>query len=258
MRAPHSRLVVACVAMVVVWSCGDVPTFADGIASISPIEFPSTAVVAGDTLRDSLGRAAPLRVRAFDRAGQAIPGVTAVYLVSPLDPGIRIDANGFLTATDSVRAVHLVARIGDRLQTADTALFVVARPDQIVGLGTTDSLAGAPAKGPLQVTVTGARGSVRSPVRGIVVRYQIVSVNGVTAIDSGRVFLVDDANRPLRNSSTTAVDTTDASGVASRFITVSDTTGIRTIEIRATARPLHAETIVGNPVSFRIPLKKGK
>ena len=245
-------------AVVVLWSCGDVPTFADGIASISPIEFPSLAVVAGDTLRDSLGRAAPLRVRAFDRDGQAVPGVTAVYLVSPADAGIRIDAKGFVIATDSVRAVHLVARIGGRLQTADTSLYVVARPDQIVGQGTTDSLAGAPAKGPLQVTVTGTRGTTRSPTRGIVVKYQIVAVNGVTTIDSSRVFLVDDANKPLRNSSTTAIDTTDVSGVASRFITVSDTTGIRTIEIRATARPLHAETIVGNPVSFRIPLKKGK
>ena len=258
MRSLAPRFLVAAMAMVVVLSCGEVPTLAGGIAYISPIELPSIAVAAGDQLRDSLGNVAPLRVRAFDQNGQVIAGISASFLVSPVDNGIRIDANGVLTASDSIRPVHIVARIGDRLQTTDTVIYVVPRPDQIVGAATTDSLVGAPAKGALQVTVSGTRGSTRTPTRGIVVRYQIVAVNGSPTIDSLRVFLVDDANNPLRNSATTAIDTTDATGVATRFVTVSDTTGIRTIEVRATARPLHAETIAGNPVGFRLPLKKGK
>ena len=258
MRSLAPRLLVAAMAMVVVLSCGDVPTFPDGIAFISPIELPSIAVAAGDQLRDSLGNPAPLRVRAFDQNGQVVAGVSPTFLISPVDNGIRIDANGVLTASDSIRPVHLVARIGDRLQTTDTVIYVVPRPDQIVGAATTDSLVGAPAKGTLQVTVSGTRGSTRSPTRGIVVRYQIVAVNGSPTIDSLRVFLVDDANDPLRNSATTAIDTTDATGVATRYVTVSDTTGIRSVEIRATARPLRAEVIAGNPVSFRLPLKKGK
>ena len=257
MRSLAPRRVVACAAMIVILSCGDLPTFADGIAYISTINLPSIAVGTGDTLRDSEGKPAPLTVRAYDRDNQLIPGVTATYFVSPVDAGIRIDSKGFLTASDSVRTVRVVARIGERLQTAEALLYVVPLPDQIVGTATTDSLPGAPAKGALQVTVTGTRGAARLPSRGIVVRYQIIAVNGSTVIDSTRVFLVDDANNPLRNSTTTAIDTTNESGVASRFVTVSDTTGIRTIEIRATARPLRAETIAGNPVKFLIPLKKG-
>ena len=243
--------------MIVVLSCGEVPTFADGIAYVSAIDLPSIAVGAGDRLRDSAGNPAPLRVRAYDKENQLISGVSATFLVSPIDVGIAIDANGFLSASDSIRTVHVVARVGNRLQTTEALLYVVPRPDQIVGAATTDSLPGAPAKGTLQVTVSGTRGSARLPTQGIVVRYQIVAVNGSPTVDSTRVFLVDDANNPLRNSTTTAIDTTDVSGIARRFVTVSDTTGIRTIEIRATARPLRAETIGGNPVKFLIPLKKG-
>lgn len=258
MRSLAPRLVVACAAVIVVLSCGDVPTLANGIAYVSAIDLPSIAVGAGDQLRDSAGNPAPLRVRAYDKDDQLVPGVSATFLVSPVDAGIRIDAKGFLTASDSVRTVRVVARVGDRLQTAEALLYVVPAPDQIVGAATTDSLPGAPAKGTLQVTVSGTRGSTRLPTQGIVVQYQLIKVNGSTTIDSTRVFLVDDANNPLRNSTTTAIDTTDATGVARRFVTVSDTTGIRTIEIRATARPLRAaETIGGNPVKFLLPLKKG-
>jgi hypothetical protein len=249
-------MLVACAAMVVVLSCGDVPTFADGIAFISPIDIPSLAVAAGDSLRDSLGKAAPLRVRAFDVNNQPVANVAATYFVSPVDAGIHIDANGFLTASDSVRTVHMVARIGDRLQTADATLYIVARPDQIVGTGTTEPLVGAPAKGSLQVTVSGTRGTTRSPTQGIVVRYQIVAVNGSSVVDTKKVLLVNDANVPLLGNEATAIDTTDASGIASRLVLVADTTGISTVEIQATARRLHSETIVGNPVKFLLPLKK--
>jgi hypothetical protein len=256
MRSLAPRLLVACAAMIVMLSCGDVPTFADGIAYITPIELPWVSVVAGDTLRDSLGRATPLRVHAFDTNNQPVDGFTPTYFVSPVDAGIHIDSSGILVASDSLRTVHLVARIGDRLQTVDALLYVVPRPDLIVGAGTTDPLVGAVVKGALQVTVSGTRAGARSPTQGIVVRYQIVAVNGNPTVDTLKVFLVDDATLPLFNDKARAIDTTDASGIANRFVIVADTTGISTIEIRATARPLHSETIVGNPVKFLLPLKK--
>ena len=250
------RIAVAAGSVGVLISCGDVPTLASGIAYISAVELPSPVVVAGDTLRDSLGRAAPLRVRAFDSHDQEVSGTTTTWFVSPLDAGIHIDARGVLTANDSLRVVHVVGRVGDRLQTAEALLYVVPRPDQVVGTNTTDALVGAPAKGTLQVTVTGTRGTVRGPVRGVVVRYRIVAVNDSPIVDSTRVFLVDDANAPLRNAFTMAVDTTNDAGVASRFVTVSDTTGIRKVEISATARSLRGEALAGNPVTFVLPLRK--
>ena len=256
MKLIPSRRAGALAAVAIVLACGTVPTFSDGIASVSAIELPSLVVIGGDVLRDSTGAAAPLKVEAFDIGGNVITGITPVYVVTPVDTGIHIDANGFLTASDSIRVVHIVARIGDRIQTTQAQLNVVPLPDGIAGTGTTDPLVGFPAKGPLQVTVTGTRKGTRAPTQGVVVSYKIMTVNGSTTVDPLKVFLVDDQNLPLRNAPTAAVDTTDASGIAKRFVVVSDTVGINTIEIRATARPLKGETLSGNPVTFTLPLKK--
>ena len=216
--SPRRAGVIAAVAILM--ACGTVPTFSDNIASISAIELPSLVVVAGDVLRDSTGAKAPLKVEVFDVGGRAIPGAPVTYIVSPADAGIQIDANGFLTANDSIRLVRIVARVGDRIQTTQAQLNVVPLPDQVLGTGTTDPLAGFPAKGTLQVTVSGTRKGARAPTPGVVVRYQIVSVNGGATVNPSKVFLVDDQNTPLRNTPTLAVDTTDASGIAARSVVV--------------------------------------
>jgi hypothetical protein len=255
MRIP-SRRTVALAAGGILLACGTVPTFSDNIASVSAIELPSLVVVGGDVLRDSTGAKAPLKVESFDIGGNVIAGITPIYIVTPVDTGIHIDANGFLTASDSIRVVHIVARIGDRIQTTQAQLNVVPQPDGIAGTGTTDPLVGFPPKGPLQVTVTGTRKGTRTPTQGVVVTYKVMTVNGSTTIDPVKVFLVDDQGLLLRDSPTVAVDTTDASGLAKRFVVVSDTTGINTIEVRATARPLKGEVLGGNPVTFTLPLKK--
>ena len=256
MRRISSRRVVVIAAGAIVLACGTVPTFSDGIASVSAIELPSLVVVGGDVLRDSTGATAPLKVEVFDIGGNVMTGIAPVFVVTPVDTGIHIDANGFLTASDSLRVVHIVARIGDRIQTTQAQLYVVPLPDQVAGTGTTDPLVGFPAKGPLQITVTGTRKGTRAPTQGVVVTYQVMRVNGSTTVDPVKVFLVDDQNLLLRNTPTVAMDTTDASGIAKRYVVVSDTTGINTIEVRATARALKGETLTGNPVTFTLPLKK--
>ena len=256
MRLIPSRRACVLAAVAVLLACGTVPTFSDNIASVSAIELPSLVVIGGDVLRDSTGAQAPLRVEAFDIGGKVITGVTPVYVVTPVDAGIHIDADGLLTASDSIRVVHIVARIGDRIQTTPATLNVVPLPDQIAGTGTTDPLVGFPAKGPLQVTVSGTRKGTRTPTQGVVITYQVTKVNGSTTVNPAKVFLVDDQNVLLRNTPTAAVDTTDASGIATRFVVVSDTVGINTIEVRATARKLRSETLAGNPVTFTLPLKK--
>ena len=256
MTVRSTRRTLAAIAALVPLACGGVPSFSDGIASTSAVELPSLVVGAGDVLRDSTGAKAPLKVEAFAVDGSIIPGLSVTYIVTPVDTGIHIDANGYLTASDSIRVVHIVARIGDRIQTTQAQLNVVPIPDLVLGTGTTDPLAGFPAKGPLQVTVSGTRRSTSAPTQGIVIAYRIVSVNGGSPVDPVRVFLVDDQNIPVRSAPTTAIDTTDASGIAKRFVVVSDTAGIRTVEVQATARPLRGETLAGNPVTFTIPLKK--
>lgn len=246
------RSLLACAAIVAAIACGDVPTSADGIAYISPVILPAPAVVAGDTLRDSLGRVAPLRVYAIGGANDTI-SATPSFLVTTLTAGVTISATGIVVALDSPRTVQIVGRIGDRLQTTAAVLEVVAPPDSAARTGTVDSLALAEASSPLQVTVTGLRRARRVPVRGIIVRYQISRVYPSRPVTSTEFFFAGG----LRGDLTRAVDTTDQSGVASRTITSSVAQGVDSVEVTATALSLRAVPLNGSPVRFILPVKKG-
>jgi hypothetical protein len=213
-------------------------------------------VAAGDTLRDSLGKVTPLRVTAYGRDNNPISNVSATFLVTSLPAVVTVDAKGVVTAIDSLRTVRIVARIGDRLQTTEASLEVVAQPDSMTVTSASDSLTGTPAKKPLQLTVTGLRRGSRVPVNGVIVRYRIVAVNGTNAFDSLNVFLVDNAGAPLRNSVTTAIDTSK-SGISSRTLTVANPAGVNTIEVLASARSFKGQALKGSPLRFTVPVKKG-
>src|SRR5688500_19707376 len=115
MRRAHSGWALALgSAAIVAISCGEVPTLADGVAYITPVLLPLPAVAAGDTLRDSLGRAAPLRVRAIGRDSQEILGLPTTFVTTSLPADVTIDANGYLVARDTLRSVRLVGRVGDQ------------------------------------------------------------------------------------------------------------------------------------------------
>lgn len=252
MRMLGSRLMAAAAALVAAIACGEVPTSADGIAFITPVVLPSLAVTAGDTLRDSLGRVAPLRVYAIGANNDTITA-TPSFLVTSLPAGVTISPTGIVVALDSPRTVQIIGRIGDRLQTTAAVLEVVAQPDSAARTGTVDSLALATASSPLQVTVTGLRRGTRVPVRGIIVRYQITNVYPSRAVDPKEFFF----SAGLRGDLTRAVDTTDASGVASRSVTSSVATGVDSVVVQATVTSLRNTRLGGSPVRFVLPVKKG-
>ncbi len=87
-------------------ACGEVPTLAGNIAYISPLLLPSPAIAAGDVLRDSLGNVAVLSVVAYDQHNSVITGLTPSFLVSSFPVVVSIDANGRVTAQDTVASVH--------------------------------------------------------------------------------------------------------------------------------------------------------
>ena len=87
MKPLAPRFLVAVAACVLALACGSVPTFADGIAFISAIQLPSIAIEATDTLRDSLGHVAPLRIDAFDVNEQPVAGVKPSFVVVTLPAG---------------------------------------------------------------------------------------------------------------------------------------------------------------------------
>ncbi len=241
----------------VVLACGEVPTLPEGIAYVSPVLLPSPAVAAGDTLRDSTGKVAALRLVAYDRNDQPVSGTTANFLVTRVPSPLTIDANGIVVAQDTVpsSAPSVVGQIGERLQTAPTALLIVPQPDSLQRVAGTDTLS-APAgtSNALAVTVTGLRRGARVPVQGIIVRYQITRLLPGGAVDSTLYRLQDDGRNFLRSDPRLAVDTTDALGGASRILLAVPGASVTAIEVCARATNLRGVPLT--PACFSVAVKR--
>jgi hypothetical protein len=245
---------------VVALACGDVPTLEGGIAFISPVILPSPAVAFGDTLRDEAGVVAPLRIFAVDNAGDTLQNVEPTFIVTTV-PGasVTILAND-LVRGDSVRTASIVGRVGTRLQTPPAQLSVVFQPDSIAA--GTPTAASFPATGtgvitssvPLSVNVTSIGEGTRAGVPSIIVRYLITNIypEGTTVPDT-TVVLVDDQNRFTGNG-LTSVDTTDASGNASRQIRAVPF-GFDSVAITVSANNLKGLPLPGGPIRFVVSTK---
>ena len=86
-----ARKVIAVTFGAVGWwlvSCRDVPAPEGGVASLAPLRLPSPGVVAGDTMRDSVGLAAPLTVVAYAVNGDTLKNITASFVA--LDTGAHV------------------------------------------------------------------------------------------------------------------------------------------------------------------------
>ncbi|HET9010699.1 MAG TPA: hypothetical protein VFN38_02745 [Gemmatimonadaceae bacterium] len=258
-RPPFLALAAVVVAGAVALSCGDVPTLENGIAYVTPIQLPLPTVAAGDTLRDSLGFAAPLRVRAFTRDSQEITGLAVTFLATtrPLDD-VQILENGLLVARDTLRSVTLVARIGDRIQTPVATLTIVPEPLEIsrpAGDEVGDTAMALPALKALRATVSGIYRGQSTPVNGIIVRYRIDSLRPSTA-PPGSAILTNASGTPLRPDSTIAVDTTKSAGLATRNVLVVAGSGVSRVFISASARRLRGGApLAGSPVRFVLDVK---
>ncbi len=246
-------LIVGALAVASMLACGEVPTLDQGIAYISPVILPAPAVAIGDTLRDSLGRATPLRIEAFGRNDEPLPDPGATFLPVILPSPVAIDvATGIVTAIDTTTAVHtvqLVGRVGGKLQTTQASLLVVPQPDSLDRTSPEVKDARVPALDTLRVTVTGInRSKSRVAVPGIIVRYRITKVYGSGA-DSASAFLTLDGGVISRPDSLMAVDTTDASGLASRTLVVAGQ-GVDSVVVFAHARSLRGVPLKGDSVHF--------
>lgn len=214
-------------------ACGDVPTLQDGVAYLLPLELPAPAVAIGDTLRDASGRATPLRVRAIGRDGSEVTGLSVTFLPTMLPSPVAIDANGFVVAGDTVGAVQIVARVGDRLQITPVALSVVPQPNAAAAVSSQRvTVAALPALDTLRVGVTGPYRQGNVGVPGVIVRYRITAF--ARSASDARAVLATEAGAVSRADSTVAEDTTDATGLASRVLVVSGT-GVDSVAVRATS-----------------------
>jgi hypothetical protein len=254
----HAVRLLALAAAIATLSCGEVPTLESGIAYYTPVQLPLPTVAAGDTLRDSLGHVAPLRVRAFTRDSQEIGGLTVTFVPTALPSDVTIDANGILVARDTLRSVQLVGRIGERFQTSVATLQIVPEPSAISRAddAAADSTYPLPAIRPLPVTVTGTYRGVSRPVNGIIVRYRIDSLRPA-GLDLGSAILIVSGGGPLRPDSTTAVDTTKTTGNATRSVLVSGGSAVERVFISASARRLRdGAPLVGSPARWELVIRR--
>lgn len=266
MRRAVAAATAAFVALVVAAACGEVPTLPGSVAYISPIQLPSPTIVFGDTMRDSLGKAMPLRVFALARNGvDTIRSITVRYLLTTLNSGASLGGDGYLVAPDTLgtlRVVAQVTRANDiplELQTAEVAIPVVPRADSIVSTRPDSTLA-LPLLTPLPVLVSGVGPRTRGTVEGIRVRFAIAAVYPVSVPALRQQFYLANGVNILRPDSTIALDTTKAGGVATRsLVGVAGPTGgpaADSVLVTATARSQRGAPLAGSPVRIMIRTRR--
>ena len=242
-------------------ACTEVGSDPQAAVAIELDSLPLPSVVVGDTLRDSTGAIISLQARAINVSNEVIAGAPLRFLA--LDTGV--------VAVDSVTGVIVGQRVGTAsviasiqgLQSEQITLVVTQRPDTVIGL---DSLqrtmqvslisGTAASSGPLRVfvghdtTIAGVDTAVAVP--SYLVRYRIVfpADDSVSDTDTTRVLLANDQGRP------STVDTTDASGIASRAVRISTAVSVIPDSVIVDALVSYPDTtsVVGAPVRFVIQI----
>lgn len=201
--------------------CTEVNTGPTHVAALQFDALPSPAVVTGDTLRDSLGLAAPLGAIAFNGLGAAIPNAAIQYIA--LDTGVTIGSGGILLAQLRSGSVRLLASAGG-IQTRPITLLIARRPDSVAFSGprrdTVDYVlpdnpaTNASADLGVRVVTFDTAGGVTS-TQGWRVSYQAL-FRGAAVVpgDTSAVFLVGNG------AERTQLDTTGADGTAARRLRV--------------------------------------
>ena len=179
-RRRRAAALAACGAAVA-WlaNCSELGGPSGGVYSISPLLLPSPSMVVGDTMRDSAGVAAPLRVVGFTESGDTVRGSAATFIT--LDTNAHLVAGTVLVA-DHVGGARVVGMLGG-IQTLPETVKVTLSPDTIVATDSVrhrktysflsgDTLVNS---AELSTRVAHRDGTTLSDVDGVVVYYAIVS-----------------------------------------------------------------------------------
>lgn len=239
--------------------CVDLTTNSAEIAAIEFGELPFPAVVAGDTLRDSLGKVAPLSARVFDASGRELPPERARPQFISRDPLVRVASGDFAVALpDTEGTARLLASLPG-LQSITRQLEVVRRPDSLAASSSPDTLRWVLPDVPstnvsaeLRLRLL-RRGPPSAGVRRWVVSFQaFFQGQPLPPGDTSRVYLVDDAGRP------SYLDTSDTQGFVSRRVRVRGGAGLPprldsvVVLVRARER---GSDVAGSPVRLVLPIR---
>ncbi|MBK8250850.1 MAG: hypothetical protein IPK85_26155 [Gemmatimonadetes bacterium] len=204
----------------IIAACIDITVDGDEIGSIEFVPYAYPSVNAGDTLRNPAGALAPLQARVFRNDGTVDEDAQVTFIA--LDTTVTISGSWLIgrpLGTAASATARIVAAI-DGLQSSPRAIAVVPVPDSVVRDGTAsvvDLRYSFPPATTDTVPTFGARvtrrnGSAVVGVPGYVVTFQVLKGSQAIVVTdtAGSYLLTDDAGRP------STVDTTDASGLASR------------------------------------------
>lgn len=206
-------------------ACIDLSTDPDEIVAIEfrPLAWP--AVVAGDTLRDSLGHVAPLEARLFDASGAEVDGAVQFFSRDTLT---SVTESGLLVARTTADGTTQLLASGAGIQSAVRRVEVVPRPDSLAAEGTIDTLRwvipdspGENTSGLLRVKLFSRGSTPAKGVRSWIVSWSL-SFQGqpIAPGDTSRLWLVSETGLA------STLDTTDAQGVAARRVRLRVSSGL--------------------------------
>lgn len=200
-------VVVACAA------CREVPAPEGGVHAISPLMLPSPGLVVGDTMRDSLGMAAPLEVIAFGLDNEPLdPQPERSFVV--LDTANAHLADGrFLVGDKAGTTARVVGMVG-ALQTQPASVKVTLQPDTIVAADSLEHLVVYQLTPPPD---TIAETTLNVDVRNVAARAGVEAVIVHFFIDQAPPSINDMPSVILLNGNVRSTrDTTTSNGRASR------------------------------------------
>jgi hypothetical protein len=236
-----------------VLGCADLSTDPATPVAIEFDSIPYPAIIAGDTMRDSLGVASPLRGVAYNGKGDVIDG--APFQFVSLDTGVTISPEGFLIATRRDGFVRLVATAGG-LPSPPRRIEVTRSPDAVAATGETtitygyvvpDVAGNVSPTLTVQVTSTDVAGGVSPNVAGWLVRWRAVHAGDTLgAGDTTLVALLGEGTQR------TMLDTTGTDGTSARRLRVFANRLTATVDsfiVVAEVRR-HGVQLAGSPVRF--------
>lgn len=200
-------------------ACSDVGTAPNAIVALAFDTLPYPSVVATDTMRDSLGRAAPLHALAYNAAGDLIANPVLRYIA--LDTGVIIDAQGFLVATTRTSGSVRVVAATSALQSL-TKTVIVTRPPSLFAVSgnSADTVrytlpdSAANVSKALTVRLTRDSAGTALGVPGFLVSWQVTFRGVARARNDTTASLWDDAKH------TSLLDTTSTEGTAARTLRI--------------------------------------
>lgn len=261
-RSPAGAVGLVLAAAWVIPACTRVPNDPSAVFSLGLDSLPSPSVVAGDTLRDTLGKVHPLTGRAYNIQGQVLTSVVVRFI--SLNPSqLSIDsANHALGAAHGDSVARVVAD-AHGLQSLPFSLPVVLKPTGFVHADTDSSTALSLSLAHPDSNISRALGvllkhhpdsvGADSVTRTYIVHYQIVhpasAATGTGAPSDTTLpeYLVDGGGRPART------DTTDVTGVGTRRVRFSlpriPSGSQDSVVVLATAA-YHDSAVMGSPLRF--------